>query len=147
MKFKDWIAWIFVKPFTKKPYYYKRKDGVVTLTIRNCDVLLKDIANFWGTKRLWNKVSKNYPDLSFAGLRSYDTYWDGTHVFRTPDDYESPKIVEVYTDNLYVYLISDKTNAKRKLDVYAIEYTYKGKDLIITIKYEYTNDRDDEYYL
>lgn len=147
MKFKDWIAWIFVKPFTKKPYYYKRKAGVVTLTVRNCDVLLKDIANFWGTKRLWHKVSENYPDLSFAGLRSYDTYWDGTQVFRIPDDYESPEIVEVYTDNFYVYLISDKTNAKRKLDVSYIKYTYKGKDLVISIDYEYTNDRDDDYYL
>ena len=135
----------FCKTFYKKPYYYKRKDGTVTLIVRNLDIPLKNIANFWGTERLWTKVSENYPDLSFAGLRSYDTYWDGTHVFRTPDDYENPKIVKVYTDNLYVYLISDKTNAKRKLDVYSIEYTYKGKDLIVTINYDYMNDKDEGY--
>lgn len=144
MKFKDWIAWIFVRPITKKPFYYKRKEGVVTLTVRNCDKTLGEIAEFWSYD--WRKVGRHLPtNLSFAGLRAYDFYWDNTKVIRTPDDYENPKLVEVYTDNLFVYLISDKTGAKRKLDVYYISYAYKGKDLIVTINYDYMNDNDENY--
>lgn len=80
MKFKDWIIWIFVRPITKKPVYYKRKDGTVTLIVKNCDKTLEEIDDFW------ESVSTRYPDLSFAGLRTYDKYWDSRSVSREPDD-------------------------------------------------------------
>lgn len=39
MKFKDWITWIFVRPITKKPAYYKRKDGTIILTVKTVILL------------------------------------------------------------------------------------------------------------
>lgn len=146
MKFKDWITWIFVRPITKKPAYYKRKDGVITLTVKNCDMPLADTATFWIKK--WEDVDRHLPtNLSFAGLRAYDFYWDDTQVSREPYLSETPKAVKVDTDNLIVFLISDKTNARRKLTIYNAEYTYKGKDLVITVRYGYKNDNydDDDY--
>lgn len=44
-----------------------------------------------------------------------------------------------------MFLVSDKTGAGRKLTIYWAEYTYKGKDLVITINYEYINDKDENY--
>lgn len=144
MKFKDWIAWIFVRPITKKPAYYKRKDGTIILTVKNCDIPLVDIAHFWTRK--WTSVSEHLPtNLSFAGLRAYDFYWDDTSVSREPPLSETPKVVTVDISNLIVFLVSDKTGAGRKLTIYWAEYTYKGKDLVITINYEYINDKDENY--
>lgn len=140
MKFKDWITWIFVRPITKKPVYYKRKDGIVTLTVKNCDIPLKEIDKFWVKK--WKSISMHLPDLSFAGLRVYDSYWDGRNVIREPDKSETPTLIELGTDDFIVYLGSDKTGAGRKLTIYSAEYEYKGKDLVITIYYDYTKDRD-----
>lgn len=136
----------FCKTDYKKPAYYKRKDGVITLTVKNCDMPLADIATFWIKK--WEDVDSHLPtNLSFAGLRAYDFYWDDTQVSREPYLSETPKAVKVDTDNLIVFLISDKTNARRKLTIYNAEYTYKGKDLVITVRYGYKNDNydDDDY--
>lgn len=75
-------------------------------------------------------------------LQAYDFYWDDTSVSREPYLSETPKVVTVDTSNLIVYLVSDKTGAGRKLTIYSAEYEYKGKDLVITIYYDYTKDRD-----
>lgn len=45
----------FCKTDYKKPVYYKRKDGIVTLTVKNCDIPLKEIDKFWVSK--WKNVS------------------------------------------------------------------------------------------
>lgn len=140
MKFKAWIIWIFVRPFTKKPVYYKRKDGTVTLIVKNCDKTLEEIDDFWVSD--WESVSTRYPDLSFAGLRTYDKYWDSRSVSREPDD-RNFNTIDLGLNNFYVYLVSDKTDARRKLDIYSADYTFKGKDLVVTINYEYTDDSDD----
>jgi hypothetical protein len=124
MKFKDWITWIFVRPITKKPVYYKRKDGTVTLIVKNCDKTLEEIDDFW------ESVSTRYPDLSFAGLRTYDKYWDSRSVSREPDD-RNFNTIDLGLNNFYVYLISDKTDARRKLDIYSVDYTFKGKGLVV----------------
>lgn len=124
MKFKDWITWIFVRPITKKPAYYKRKDGTVTLIVKNCDKTLEEIDDFW------ESVSTRYPDLSFAGLRTYDKYWDSRSVSREPDD-RNFNTIDLGLNNFYVYLISDKTDARRKLDIYSVDYTFKGKGLVV----------------
>lgn len=132
----------FCKTDYKKTAYYKRKDGVITLMVKNCDLSLIDIAPFWTRK--WTDVRKHLPtNLSFAGLRAYDFYWDDTSVSREPHLSETPKVVTVDTSNLIVFLISDKTNARRKLTIYSADYAYKGKDLVVTIDYEYTDDSDD----
>lgn len=68
-----------------------------------------------------------------------------TSVSREPHLSETPKVVTVDTSNLIVFLVSDKMGAGRKLTIYWAEYTYKGKDLVITINYEYINDKDENY--
>lgn len=143
MKFKDWVSWIFVKGFTKKLSYYKRRDGKITLTVKNCDKSLKEIANFW--RHGWEKVSTNFPDLSFSGLRAYDFYWDNVSLDVKPT-FDTPKEVEVSPTNFYIYLISDKTGAERRLNIYSVLYTFKGKDLVVDIDYEYIDLHSDPDY-
>nr|DAY69139.1 MAG TPA: hypothetical protein [Caudoviricetes sp.] len=143
MKFKDWITWIFVRPITKKPAYYKRKDGTIILTVKNCDITLKEIADIWYSN--WKAVANKLPtNLAFAGLRAYDFYWDNTSIDRTPN-YETPTLIDLFFSNFYTYFVSDKTGAERKLDIWEATYAYKGKDLIITISYEYTAIGKDDY--
>lgn len=51
----DFCKTDYKKTDYKKPVYYKRKDGIVTLTVKNCDIPLKEIDKFWVSK--WKNVS------------------------------------------------------------------------------------------
>lgn len=49
---------------------------------------------------------------------------------REPDD-RNFNTIDLGLNNFYVYLISDKTDARRKLDIYSVDYTFKGKGLVV----------------
>lgn len=55
----------FCKTDYKKPAYYKRKDGTIILTVKNCDITLKEIADIWYSnwKAVANKLPTNLPSF------------------------------------------------------------------------------------